>query len=392
MNKKIVSVLMTAAMLVSAVPAMATTEGIVQGDILLISENPVMERVYEGVVSAIDGQLVSITIDGADYTFGLAEDVELGDIAVGDAVSVTSTSSLMTKDIKPATSISKTETAHTDELVTVSYNRYEATVGAVGEGTVDVVVEGDMVVTFATTDNTAIYTIDGEKAEGVKEGDKVIILSTSSLMTKDIKEAAAIVITKDEANTAVYLDTFKMTEEGLLSADGEIILAMEGADKYDGKKLLVFYDFATMSIPAITNPIKVVELVAEAEDSHKVSVSFKVGDSTLLINGEKVTVETPYVVGTGVTLVPIRVISEAFGAEVDWDGATKTVTVSCGECKVIVTVGSKTALVNGEEKTLEEVPELTDGGFSMIPLRFISESLGATVGYDNATAQITVEK
>ncbi len=389
MNKKIISVLMTAAMLASAVPAMATTEGIVQDDILLISANPTTENTFAGVVSAIDGQLVTITIDGADYTFGLAEDVELGDIAVGDAVSVTSTSSLMTKDIKPATSISKTETAHTDELVTVSYNRYEATVGAVGEGTVDAAI-GDMVVTFATTDNTAIYTIDGEKADTVKEGDKVIILSTSTLMTKDIKEAAAIVITNDEANASVYLDTFKMTEEGLLSADGELIVAMEGAEEYDGKKLLVFYDFATMSIPAITNPIKVVEL--EAEDSHKVSVSFKVGDSTLTINGEAVTVETPYVVGTGVTLVPIRVISEAFGAEVNWDGETKTVTVSCGECKVIVTVGSKTALVNGEEKTLEEAPELTDGGFSMIPLRFISESLGATVGYDNETAQITVVK
>ena len=226
---------------------------------------------FEGVVSAIDGQLVTITIDGADYTFGLAEGIELEGIAVGDTVSVTSTSSLMTKDIKPATSIIK---AAAEENAVLSYNRYEATVSSVGEGIVDVVVEGDMVVTFATTDNTAIYSIDGEKADAVKEGDKVIILSTSSLMTKDIKEAAAIVITKDEANTAVYLDTFKMTEEGLLSADGEIIIAMEGADKYDGKKLLVFYDFATMSIPAITNPIKVVELEAEAEDSHKVSVSF----------------------------------------------------------------------------------------------------------------------
>lgn len=389
MNKKIISVLMAASMLVSAVPAMATTEGIVQNDILLISANPNAENTFEGVVSAIDGQLVSITIDGADYTFGLAEGVELGDIAVGDTVSVTSTSSLKTKDIKPATSITKPVTS---EPVALSYNRYEATVSSVGEGTVDVVVEGDMVVTFATTDNTAIYTIDGEKADAVKEGDKVMVLSTSSLITKDIKEAAAIVITKDEANASVYLDTFKMTEEGLLSADGEIIVAMEGAEKYDGKKLLVFYDFATMSIPAITNPIKVVELEEKAEDQDKVSVSFKVGDSTLTINGEAVTVETPYVVGAGVTLVPIRVISEAFGAEVNWDGETKTVTVSCGECKVIVTVGSKTALVNGEEKTLEEAPELTDGGFSMIPLRFISESLGATVGYDNATAQITVEK
>ena len=388
MNKKIISVLMTAAMLVSAVPAMATTEGIVQNDILLISANPNAENTFEGVVSAIDGQLVTITIDGADYTFGLAEGVELGDIAVGDAVSVTSTSSLMTKDIKSATSITKPVT---EEPMVLSYNRYEATIAKVNEGSVDATIE-DMDFTFAITADTAIYTIDGEKADSVKEGDKVLVLSTSSLKTKDIKEAAAIVITKDESATAVYLDTFKMTEEGLLSADGELIVAMEGAEKYDGKKLLVFYDFATMSIPAITNPIKVVELEEKAEDQDKVSVSFKVGDSTLTINGEAVTVETPYVVGAGVTLVPIRVISEAFGAEVNWDGETKTVTVSCGECKVIVTVGSKTALVNGEEKTLEEAPELTDGGFSMIPLRFISESLGATVGYDNATAQITVEK
>lgn len=55
---------------------------------------------------------------------------------------------------------------------------------------------------------------------------------------------------------------------------------------------------------------------ALAEDAQKVEISFKVGDSTLMINGSPVTVQTPYVAGEGTTLVPLRVISEAFGAVV----------------------------------------------------------------------------
>ena len=47
--------------------------------------------------------------------------------------------------------------------------------------------------------------------------------------------------------------------------------------------------------------------------SEKVEIKFTVGESTLVINGQNVEVEKPYVVGVGVTLVPVRVITEAFG-------------------------------------------------------------------------------
>lgn len=390
MNKKIISLLMGISMLATAVPAMATTEGIVQDDILLISEAPVVEEnTFEGTVSAIDGQLVTIETDGMDITFGLAEGVELGEIAVGDGVRVTSPSPLQSRDIKTATSIAKLEEVAIEETAT-SYFRHFGTVSAVAEGSVDVAI-GDMVVTFATTDTTAIYTIAGEEAEAVKEGDMVIVASRSPLASRDIKEAAAIVITNEESQTSIYVDTFAKAEEGLLSSDGELVLAMENADEYDGKKLLVFYDFATMSLPAQTNPVKVVVL-EDVEAAEKVTISFNVGSSIVNINGEDVEVEKPYIVGVGVTLVPIRVISESFGAEVNWDGETKTVTVVDGDTTIVVTVGSKTATVNGEEKELEEAPELTENGFTMIPLRFISENLGAEVGYVHETQAITVEK
>ena len=388
MNKKIISLLMGVAMLTASVPVMATTEGIVQDDILLISEAPeVEENAYEGAVSAIEENAVTITIDGMDVTFVLAEGVELGEIAVGDTVKITSPSSLKTKDIKSATSIEKVVE---EEVAGPSYFRHVGTVSAVAEGSVDVVID-EVTVTFATTDTTVIYTIAGDEAEAVKEGDMVIVATKSPLMSRDIKEAAAIVITNEEAPTTVYVDTFAKSEEGLLSADGELVLAMENADEYDGKKLLVFYDFATMSLPAITNPVKVVVL-EDVEAAEKVTISFNVGSSIVNINGEDVEVEKPYIVGVGVTLVPIRVISESFGAEVNWDGETKTVTVKDGETTIVVTVGSKKATVNGEEKELEEAPELTENGFTMIPLRFISENLGAEVGYVHETQAITVEK
>ena len=397
MNKKIISLLMGVAMLATTVPAMATTEGIVQDDILLISEEPVAEEGvfeeasfdYEGTVSAIDEALVTIKIDGMDVTFALAEGVELGEIAVGDAVKVTSPSPLQTKDIKTATSIEKIEEA-TEEVAGPSHYRHVGKVAAVAEGSIDLAI-GDMVVTFATTDTTAIYTIAGDKAEAVKEGDMVIVASTSPLASRDIKEAAAIVITNEEAQTSIYVDTFNKSEDALVSADGELVLNMENAEEYDGKKLLVFYNFTTMSIPAQTNPIKVVVL-EDVEAAEKVTISFNVGSSIVNINGEDVEVEKPYIVGVGVTLVPIRVISESFGAEVKWDGDTKTVTVVDGDTTIVVTVGSKTATVNGEEKELEEAPELTENGFTMIPLRFISENLGAEVGYVHETQAITVEK
>ena len=90
MNKKIISLLMGISMLATTAPVMATTEGIEQGDILLISEAPVVEEnTYEGTVSAIEEANVTIAIDGMDVSFVLSEGVELGGIVVGDKVTVT---------------------------------------------------------------------------------------------------------------------------------------------------------------------------------------------------------------------------------------------------------------------------------------------------------------
>ena len=123
----------------------------------------------------------------------------------------------------------------------------------------------------------------------------------------------------------------------------------------------------------------------------KTEIEFSVGDETLLINKTPVTVVKPYVVGEGVTLVPVRVITEAFGAKVGWVEETSTVTLEYEDINIVLQLGNIIATVNEKEETLLSAPELTNSS-TMVPLRFISEKFGATVSYDEATERITVVK
>lgn len=63
--------------------------------------------------------------------------------------------------------------------------------------------------------------------------------------------------------------------------------------------------------------------VSSVSQYDPVEISFKIGDDTLTINGQSVKTEKPYVYGVGVTLVPVRVITESFGAMVDWKRKVK---------------------------------------------------------------------
>ncbi|NGM84101.1 copper amine oxidase N-terminal domain-containing protein [Paenibacillus sp. 7124] len=84
---------------------------------------------------------------------------------------------------------------------------------------------------------------------------------------------------------------------------------------------------------------------------------------------------------TNTSYVPIRFVSENLGATVSWNKQAKKVTIKSEDGKVIeLTVGSKTAYVNGEKMTLPNAPVMPSyPNRVMVPLRYISEVLGATV-------------
>lgn len=89
------------------------------------------------------------------------------------------------------------------------------------------------------------------------------------------------------------------------------------------------------------------------------------------------------------TLVPMRVIFEKLGATVDWDEATRTVTANKDGRTIQLTIDNTTALVDGKEVTLD-VPAMQLNDRTMVPVRFIAETLNCKVDWDGFAQTVYV--
>lgn len=119
----------------------------------------------------------------------------------------------------------------------------------------------------------------------------------------------------------------------------------------------------------------------------------------LAIDGAKVTIDgelhllpvAPYIDGSvGRTLAPIRFISEALGAKVEWVQDTRQVVIRRDDIRIVLTIGSRDVWVNDEVFTLDTAPQLISPGITFAPVRFICEALGDRVDYDNLTGEVTI--
>jgi hypothetical protein len=120
-----------------------------------------------------------------------------------------------------------------------------------------------------------------------------------------------------------------------------------------------------------------------------VTIRLMAGAPTATVGDEERILDAPPVIVNGVTFVPLRFIGEALGAEVAWNEALKVVFLSKGPSRVQLSIGSRLAIIDGRITQLLEVPFIQNGR-TMVPLRFISEAFGAEVTWDQATKAVTV--
>ncbi|WP_421616974.1 copper amine oxidase N-terminal domain-containing protein [Brevibacillus sp. TJ4] len=92
----------------------------------------------------------------------------------------------------------------------------------------------------------------------------------------------------------------------------------------------------------------------------------------------------------GRTLVPLRAIFESLGARVEWDEATQTVTAYKDGNVIQLTIGSKIAYKNGERIVLDVPAQLLNGDTTLVPVRFVSEALGAKVQWDPYSRSVVI--
>jgi len=109
----------------------------------------------------------------------------------------------------------------------------------------------------------------------------------------------------------------------------------------------------------------------------------------VFVDGQRLVSDVPPTIENGVTLVPLRAIFQALGAEVEWNGTTQTVTARKGGTTVMLIIGQKTAYKNGNPVDLQVPGRIVDGR-TLVPLRFVSEALGAKVDWEGNTQTITI--
>jgi len=108
------------------------------------------------------------------------------------------------------------------------------------------------------------------------------------------------------------------------------------------------------------------------------AVESQAADARVTLNGQPLATSVEPIQRNNRVLVPMRDIFEALGAEVKWNQANRAVTAKRGGTNVWLQIGNRTALVNNANVRLEQAAMMYQGN-TMVPLRFVSEAMGANV-------------
>ncbi|WP_338462034.1 copper amine oxidase N-terminal domain-containing protein [Brevibacillus borstelensis] len=199
-----------------------------------------------------------------------------------------------------------------------------------------------------------------------------------------------------------------------VNSDGTISITLEWKSSYSSYEwYVVVYDEYGKSVKRISlnpkNPVFSLQglnlptggytIVIEVEDTASGSWATSLPafvtvnqtrDIVIFIDGALQVFQMPPVEIDGRTLVPLRAIFEALGAKVEWDEATQTVTATKDNNTIQLTIGSKVAYKNGKKINLDVPAQLFNGDTTMVPIRFVSEALGAKVGWDAYSNSVVI--
>ena len=116
-----------------------------------------------------------------------------------------------------------------------------------------------------------------------------------------------------------------------------------------------------------------------------------IGKLTGYVNGTAKTLDAAPVIKSGRTMLPVRFVAENLGGTVGWDGATSSVTIKGDNIDIAIKVGADTAWINGKTVKLD-APAFIENSRTYLPVRVVAEAMGATVAWDGATSTATLVK
>ncbi len=156
------------------------------------------------------------------------------------------------------------------------------------------------------------------------------------------------------------------------------------------KLLFIIYTLIIIAFPVSVNA-QALQLLYDGEVHNYTGMQY-----TLTVNGTNVATPLPPIIFNDRALVPIREVFEAMGAQVGYESDTKSITVKSESVEVNLQIDNNTAYVNGNMVSIPDgvVPKLIgrvgESAKTMVPVRFISESIGMNVVFDGENGIIGI--
>lgn len=184
-----------------------------------------------------------------------------------------------------------------------------------------------------------------------------------------------------------------LTDHGAsITTKGKLLTSITCDKPCTGKFEITFTDDKGHAYQVVSDTFTFKDPDAEPEGAEKVVVT--IGSTTMQVDGKNKTIIAPPIVDNGRTYVPLRAISEAFGATVDWKQATNLITIDRGDTHIVMTPYKLAYTLNGQEKMMDVAPYISTAYAStMVPVRFIADAFGfdsiPEYNVDNTTRAVT---
>lgn len=184
-----------------------------------------------------------------------------------------------------------------------------------------------------------------------------------------------------------------LTDHGAsITTKGKLLTSITCDKPCTGKFEITFTDDKGHAYQVVSDTFTFKDPDAEPEGAEKVVVT--IGSTIMQVDGKNKTIIAPPIVDNGRTYVPLRAISEAFGATVDWKQESNLITIDRGNTHIVMTPYKLAYTLNGQEKMMDVAPYISTAYAStMVPVRFIADAFGfdsiPEYNADNTTRAVT---
>ncbi|MGI6751157.1 MAG: copper amine oxidase N-terminal domain-containing protein [Anaerovoracaceae bacterium] len=146
-----------------------------------------------------------------------------------------------------------------------------------------------------------------------------------------------------------------------------------------------------------SSPPIVEERVKAVNKRIKESLVFQIGNSKASSKGEIAYIDeenkdvAPFIDENSRTMIPVRFIAESLGASVNWDPKERTVTINLSDRRVVMKIGERNYTINGVGSIMDTAPIIVSGWQrTVVPARFVAEALGRAVEWDEVNKLILI--